>query len=89
MFEEYLGETIDPQGPNCCCDSLANTCPDPCSPDYEPGTSTDCAGKELKNCLFGYNDNGQPIVETPYHAIKSFVTMDIDSMVIGDFIVDK
>ena len=36
-----------------------------------------------------FNDNGQPIVETPYHAIKSFVTMDIDSMVIGDFIVDK
>ena len=36
-----------------------------------------------------FNDNGQPIVETPYHAIKSFVTMDIDSMVIGDFIIDK
>ena len=36
-----------------------------------------------------FNDNGEPIIETPYHAIKSFMNMDIDSLVIGDFIVDK
>ena len=36
-----------------------------------------------------FNDNGEPIVETPYHAIKSFLAMDIDCLVIGDFIVDK
>ena len=36
-----------------------------------------------------FNDNGEPIVETPYHAISSFLKMDIDTLVIGDFIVDK
>lgn len=36
-----------------------------------------------------FNDNGEPIVETPHHAILSFLKMDIDSLVIGDFIVDK
>ena len=36
-----------------------------------------------------FNDSGQPIVETPYHAVKAFVKMDIDSMVIGDYIIDK
>ena len=36
-----------------------------------------------------FNDNGQPIVETPYQAIKAFMSMDIDTLVIGEFIVDK
>ena len=36
-----------------------------------------------------FNDSGEPIVETPYHAIKAFLNMDIDHLVIGDFIVDK
>jgi carbamoyltransferase len=36
-----------------------------------------------------FNDNGEPIVETPYHAITSFLKMDLDTLVIGDFIVDK
>jgi|TARA_R110001592_G_scaffold11657_1_gene57053 carbamoyltransferase len=36
-----------------------------------------------------FNDNGQPIVESPYHAVKSFLSMDIDTLVIGDYIVDK
>ena len=36
-----------------------------------------------------FNDNGEPIVETPCHAISSFLKMDIDTLVIGDFIVDK
>ena len=61
VFEEYIGQTISPQGPNCCCETLAVTCPDPCSPDYEPGTTTDCLGNQLKDCLFGYNDSGQAV----------------------------
>lgn len=36
-----------------------------------------------------FNDNGEPIVETPYQAISSFMKMNIDALVIGDFIVDK
>ena len=36
-----------------------------------------------------FNDNGQPIVESPYHAIEAFLAMDIDTLVIGDYIVDK
>jgi len=36
-----------------------------------------------------FNDNGEPIVETPYHAISAFMKMNLDSLVIGDFIVDK
>ena len=36
-----------------------------------------------------FNDSGEPIVESPYHAVKAFAKMDIDSMVIGDFIIDK
>lgn len=36
-----------------------------------------------------FNDNGEPIVETPYQAIKAFLKMDIDYLVIGDYIVAK
>ena len=69
VFEEYLNQYIDPQGPNCCCDVLAATCPDQCSPDYEPGTTTDCMGNQLKNCLFGFNENNQ-MVDSMYSGLR-------------------
>lgn len=36
-----------------------------------------------------FNDNGEPIVETPQDAIRSFKNMDIDYLVIGNFVVRK
>lgn len=36
-----------------------------------------------------FNDNGEPIVETPRNALESFKKMDIDYLVIGNFIVRK
>lgn len=36
-----------------------------------------------------FNDNGKPIVETPTHAIEAFLKMDIDYLVIGNYIVNK
>ena len=36
-----------------------------------------------------FNDNGQPIVETPEDAIDSFIKMDIDILVIGNYILTK
>lgn len=36
-----------------------------------------------------FNDNGEPIVESPQDAINSFKNMDIDYLVIGNFIVRK
>ena len=36
-----------------------------------------------------FNDNGEPIIESPYDAVRAFRHLDIDHMVIGDFIVDK
>jgi carbamoyltransferase len=36
-----------------------------------------------------FNDNGEPIVESPKDAIKAFLNMDIDYLVIGDYIVSK
>ena len=36
-----------------------------------------------------FNDNGEPIIETPQDAIRSFNNMDIDFLVIGNFIVRK
>lgn len=36
-----------------------------------------------------FNDNGEPIVETPKDAILSFLNMDIDYLIIGNFIVSK
>lgn len=36
-----------------------------------------------------FNDNGQPIVETPEDAIDAFFNMDIDVLVIGNYIVKK
>jgi carbamoyltransferase len=36
-----------------------------------------------------FNDNNQPIVETPNDAIESFLNMDIDILVIGNYLVKK
>jgi carbamoyltransferase len=36
-----------------------------------------------------FNDNGEPIVESPQDAIRSFENMDIDYLVIGNFVVRK
>jgi carbamoyltransferase len=36
-----------------------------------------------------FNDNGEPIVESPKDAILSFLNMDIDYLVIGDYIVSR
>lgn len=36
-----------------------------------------------------FNDNGQPIVETPQDAISAFINMDIDYLAIGNYIVSK
>ena len=36
-----------------------------------------------------FNDNGEPIVESPEDAIKAFNNLDIDYLVIGNFIVEK
>lgn len=36
-----------------------------------------------------FNDNGEPMVETPQDAIKSFLNMNIDYLVIGSYILSK
>jgi len=36
-----------------------------------------------------FNDNGEPIVESPQDAIRSFKNMDIDYLVIGNYVVRK
>ena len=36
-----------------------------------------------------FNDNGQPIVETPKDAIKTFKNIDLDYLVIGNYLVPK
>jgi len=36
-----------------------------------------------------FNDNGEPIVESPKDAISAFLNMNIDYLVIGDYIVSK
>jgi len=36
-----------------------------------------------------FNDNGEPIVESPKDAVSSFLNMDIDYLVIGNYIVSK
>lgn len=36
-----------------------------------------------------FNDNGEPIIESPKDAVSSFLKMDIDYLVIGNFIVSK
>ena len=36
-----------------------------------------------------FNDNGEPIIESPEDAIKAFLKMDLDYLVIGNYIVNK
>ena len=36
-----------------------------------------------------FNVRGEPIVNTPANALNTFVNSGIDSLVMGDFIVDK
>ena len=36
-----------------------------------------------------FNDNGQPICETPSDALKTFLNIDIDYLVIGNYFVSK
>jgi len=46
---------------------------------------TDCP--VLLNTSF--NDNGQPIIETPKDAVKTFENIDLDYLVIGNYLVTK
>jgi carbamoyltransferase len=46
-----------------------------------------CGSSVVLNTSF--NDNGEPIVETPQDAVRSFKNMDIDYLVIGNFVVRK
>lgn len=36
-----------------------------------------------------FNINGEPIVETPYDAIRCFTSTNIDKLIIGNFLVEK
>ena len=36
-----------------------------------------------------FNDNGQPIVETPRDAVEAFMNLDIEYLVIGDYLISK
>lgn len=36
-----------------------------------------------------FNVNGEPIVETPFDAIETFLKTEIDVLIIGNFLVDK
>jgi len=36
-----------------------------------------------------FNDNGQPIIETPKDAIDTFNSIDLDYLVVGNYIVEK
>ena len=36
-----------------------------------------------------FNDNGQPIIETPKDAIDTFNNIDLDYLCIGNFIINK
>lgn len=36
-----------------------------------------------------FNDNGEPIVESPKHAVETFLNLDIDYLVIGNYLVQK
>lgn len=36
-----------------------------------------------------FNDHGEPIVRTPQHAIRSFFTMGLDKLIVGDYVVAK
>jgi carbamoyltransferase len=34
-----------------------------------------------------FNDNGEPIVETPKDAVKALKTTNLDALIIGDYLV--
>jgi len=34
-----------------------------------------------------FNDNGQPIIETPKDAIETFKKIDLDYLIIGNYII--
>ena len=36
-----------------------------------------------------FNDNGQPIIETPQHAIDTFKSIDLDYLCIGKYLINK
>jgi len=36
-----------------------------------------------------FNDNGQPIIETPQDAIDTFNNIDLDYLCIGNYIINK
>lgn len=36
-----------------------------------------------------FNDNGEPLVESPENAIRSFLNMKVDNLVLGDYLVSK
>ena len=36
-----------------------------------------------------FNDNGEPIVESPFDAVSSFMKMNMDLLVIGDYLIIK
>jgi carbamoyltransferase len=36
-----------------------------------------------------FNDNGEPIVDTPNDAVKAFLNLDIDYLVINNFLIEK
>jgi len=36
-----------------------------------------------------FNDAGEPIVETPADAVRTFLATDLDYLAIGDFLVEK
>ncbi|MNC19127.1 Decarbamoylnovobiocin carbamoyltransferase [compost metagenome] len=36
-----------------------------------------------------FNDNGEPIVETPWDAINCFLNIDLDCLVIDQFVLSK
>ncbi len=36
-----------------------------------------------------FNDNGEPIVESPFDAIETFLKTQIDTLIIGNYLIDK
>ena len=48
--------------------------------------------RKLKNPVLlntSFNDNGEPIVESPEDAIMAFKNMDIDYLVMGNYLISK
>ena len=36
-----------------------------------------------------FNDNGQPIIETPQDAVDTFNNLDLDYLIINNFLISK